>query len=272
MADMEYREHAPPPPLAPFVTCSWQITGGTGSHRVLPDGAMDVLFAAGDGAARVIGPMTRPVVTPPEGPAWIVGVRFRPGAALEMLGVAARELRDDVASARDVWGAAGRTLDARLVNARDAGAARAAIEAELFERRSRARLPDARLSRAIATLRAARGELPIPAVAARAGLGERHLERLFVERVGYGPKLFGRVVRLENAVASLASEQRRVRGSTASWASFARACGYADQAHLIREFRALTGVTPAAYTRSGARAAMSEIDNAPGEPAPRLGA
>jgi AraC-like DNA-binding protein len=45
-------------------------------------------------------------------------------------------------------------------------------------------------------------------------------------------------------------------GSIASWASLAADCGYVDQAHLIREFRALTGVTPRVY-----QAGMSEIDN-----------
>jgi AraC-like DNA-binding protein len=263
----QYREHAPPPALAPYVTCFWEITGGAEPHRVLPDGAMDVLFTAGDGAARVIGPMTRAIVTPAGDAAWVAGVRFRPGAAVEMLGVAARELLDDSAGARDVWGAAGRSLDARLAEARGPGAARAAIEAALLERRSRARLPDARLGRAVATLRVARGELPIPAVASGAGLGERQLERLFVERVGYGPKLFARVARLEAAVTVIASSLR-VRGSIASWASFARTCGYADQAHLIREFRALTGVTPAVY--AGERA-MSEIDNPPRGPVATFG-
>jgi transcriptional regulator GlxA family with amidase domain len=203
-------------------------------------------------------------VTPPGGPAWVVGVRFRPGAAIAMLGVAARELRDETAGAADVWRGAGRSLDARLTEAGDAASARAVLEAELLARRARAALPDARLEHAITTLRTARGELPVPAVAANAGLGERQLERLFVERVGYGLKLFARVVRMEHAASSIATATR-VRGSIASWASFARACGYADQAHLIREFRALTGLTPAAY-------AVSEIDNTPRPPARTLGA
>ena len=87
------------------------------------------------------------------------------------------------------------------------------------------------------------------------GLSERQLERLFDERVGYGPKTFARVVRLQRAVESIA-RPAGPRGTTASWATFARDCGYADQAHLIREFRALTGVTPRVYA-----SAVSEIDN-----------
>jgi AraC-like DNA-binding protein len=260
---MGYREFAPPSPLAPFVACFWEVTGGAApavGRRILPDGAMDLLFARGNAASRVIGPMTRAIVAPPDRE-WTVGVRFRPGAAIEMLGVAARELVDDAALAREVWGASGRSLDERLAEARHPTTARAALTAAVLARSRRARMPDARLERAIATLRMACGELPLTAVAASSGVGERQLERLFAERVGHGPKLFARVVRLERAVAAL-SPAPRVRGSSTSWATLARAFGYADQAHLIREFRALTGVTPRVYV---AERAMSEIDN-PGYP------
>jgi len=85
----------PPAPLAALVTCFWEVTGGTRAQRVLPDGAMDLLFAAGDAGASVIGPMTRALVTADPASAWAVGVRFRPGAAVVLLGVSARELRDD---------------------------------------------------------------------------------------------------------------------------------------------------------------------------------
>jgi AraC-like DNA-binding protein len=257
---VRYREHAPPPVLAPFVTCFWEITSNGGSHRVLPDGAMDVIFAIGSAGARVIGPMTRAIVAETTGPSRVVGVRFRPGAAIELLGVAARELRDDAAAAADVWGARGRSLDARLADVGDTTSAIAVIEDELVSRVERA-APDARIAGAVAMLSAHGGEIPIPAVAATVGVGERQLERLFDERVGYGPKAFARVVRLQRATRSMA------RGSTASWARLAVDCGYADQAHMIREFRALTGVTPKVYAASPA---MSEIDNPANRVAPSL--
>jgi AraC-like DNA-binding protein len=259
------REYPPPLALAAYVTCFWETSASPHGRRVLPDGAMDVIFAAGEAAARVIGPMTRARVTPDGGPAWVVGVRFRPGAALEMLGVSARELLDGTAGAALVWGAAGRTLDARLAAATDARAARATLEAELLGRRPHARLPDPRVARAVAKLRDARGELPLGAVASNVGLSERQLERLFVERVGYGPKLFGRVVRLQAAVGAITS----VGGAAPAWATLARGWGYADQAHLIREFRALAGVTPVAFA---AAHAMSEFDNTPDRPLATFGA
>jgi AraC-like DNA-binding protein len=213
---------------------------------------MDVLYTLGASSARVVGPMTRAILAPSEGPTTFVGVRFRPGAAVDLLGFPARELLDDDAPVADVWGANGRQLDARLADARTARAAIDTIQDVLARRIHAARMPDPRVAFAVDALRTAGGELPIPAVSARVGLSERQLERLFHERIGYGPKLFARVVRLQRGTRAIH------RGSIASWARLAIDCGYTDQAHLVREFRALTGVTPAIYARERT---MSEIDN-----------
>lgn len=273
MGSVWYREQAPPPSLSPYVTCFWAITGGVGAHRVLPDGAMDVVVEPGAGA-RVVGPMTCAIVTDSVGPAWIVGVRFQPGAAPGLVEVAARELRDAAAPAADVWGAPGRALDARLADARGPEETIAVLQAHLTARLSRARAPDERVRRAVHALRAFHGELPIPAVAARVGVGERQLERLFDEHVGYGPKAFARVARLQRVVGRLVGPggphgPPAPPGRRSSWASLATECGYADQAHLIREFRSLVGLTPAAYA---SRRAVSEIDNPRERPDATFGA
>lgn len=219
---------------------------------------MDVLFVIGEGAARVVGPMTHAVVVDPSAPTSVVGVRFRPGAAIDLLGVAAHELRDVSAPVSDVWGARGRSLDARLAEARDASMAIAAIAAELEARVATVRAPDRRVAQAVATIRAAGGELPVAMVGARAGIGERQLERLFHERVGYGPKAFARIVRLERATQAIRED--KASGAGVSWAPLALECGYTDQPHLVREFRALTGLTPAMYAQAQA---VSEIANPP---------
>jgi hypothetical protein len=176
-----YREHAPSPALAPFVTCFWEAASNGEAHRVLPDGAMDVLFTVGEAAARVIGPMTRAIVTGEGALACVVGVRFRPGAAIDVLGVAARELRNESVPVADVWGAEGRSLDARLADARDADEVRSVIEGELTTRIARTRAPDPRVARAVAILDANGGELPIPAVAA--SVGARYGERMNITKV-----------------------------------------------------------------------------------------
>lgn len=77
-------------------------------------------------------------------------------------------------------------------------------------------------------------------------LAPRSLQRRFRDRYGMAPKTFIRLARLHDAL-------RRVQATAAgpgrprpNWAQLAGQCGFADQAHLLREFKALTGHTPVA--------------------------
>ncbi len=247
-----YREYAPSARLAPWVTCFWELESEGQPSRVLPDAAMDVLYAIGSPGAELVGTMTRAIVVGEGEALSLVGVRFRPGAATELTGVGAHELRDGAAAIADVWKADGRAFDARLAEAGTRRAALAVIAAELERRALRAALPDARLDAAVRVIEAAGGELPVPAVAVRVDLGERQLHRLFIGRVGYGPKMFARVTRLQRTAAVLA------RGGASGAAALAVAHGYADQPHLIHDFQALAGVTPAGFAR---QPPLSEIYN-----------
>jgi AraC-like DNA-binding protein len=94
---------------------------------------------------------------------------------------------------------------------------------------------DLRLATAARAL--ANGE-PVRAAAARVALTERHLERMFRDRVGVTPKLFTRITRFRNAVFAA---RAGVPLATAAAES-----GYADQAHFTREVQALAGRSPRA--------------------------
>lgn len=78
------------------------------------------------------------------------------------------------------------------------------------------------------------------------------LRRRFVQAIGYGPTTYLRVSRFQRAV-SLAM---RAPGL----AALAAAAGYADQAHLSRDVRALTGLTPRAYFAG--RSTVDEVRSA----------
>jgi len=80
-------------------------------------------------------------------------------------------------------------------------------------------------------------------VARRVGLSQRRFIQVFAAAVGLTPKLYGRVRRFQRARAS-------VRDTPApDWARVAAECGYFDQSHLIRDFRAFAGLTPEEYLR-----------------------
>lgn len=80
------------------------------------------------------------------------------------------------------------------------------------------------------------GDLP-----ATLGLSERALQRRFLDRYGVRPKQMLLSARAREAV-------RLARNGTA-WAEIAQLCGFADQAHLIRSFKAAFGQTPQAWRR-----------------------
>jgi AraC-like DNA-binding protein len=238
---MRYAEHPPSAPLRPYVACYWTLASGGAPHLVLPDGCSDFIFRWGAGAGRFIGVMTRPVVKPASAPGVSFGVRFRPGAAFSLLRVAARELRDETAPLTEILGAPGRPLEGRVLAAGDLRGALRALDAALLSLLAGSRPLDPRLAAALAHIGATRGGAPLPEVARRAGLGERQLERLFDERVGMGPKALGRVIRLQAAAGALVS------APDAPLAALAHDLGYADQPHLTREFKRLSGLTPAEF-------------------------
>ncbi|MFC7374751.1 DUF6597 domain-containing transcriptional factor [Brachybacterium sp. GCM10030268] len=77
----------------------------------------------------------------------------------------------------------------------------------------------------------------------RAGMGTRSLQRLFERFVGLGPKRMLVRARVMDAVAAFDS------GDPRDVVDLAHDLGWFDQPHFIRDFRAITGETPARYAR-----------------------
>ena len=78
-------------------------------------------------------------------------------------------------------------------------------------------------------------------LARAAGVGIRTLQRAFTEHVGIGPKWFLRRYRLYEAGERIAHDKH------VDWSVLAADLGYADQAHLTRDFTAAFGLPPAQY-------------------------
>jgi AraC-like DNA-binding protein len=80
----------------------------------------------------------------------------------------------------------------------------------------------------------------IDSLADQLGWSARRLHRRFVDACGYGPKMLQRILRLQRAIRLARAEGR----PSVSLAGLAGEAGFADQAHMNRDFRALTGLTP----------------------------
>ncbi|GAA2565834.1 MULTISPECIES: helix-turn-helix transcriptional regulator [Streptomyces] len=199
-----------------------------GPGRVLPDGCMDLLWY--DGRLLVAGPDTRAHLTDGTPGGW-AGVRFHPGTAPALLGVPAAELRDRRVDLTDLWPAArARNLTARVNAAPDPATG---LERAALSRAADTGPPDPLLARIVTALDAGR---PVAATADALGIGARQLHRRSLAAFGYGPKTLARVLRLQRALAL-------ARNGTPLAETAART-GFADQAHLTRDIRELTGATP----------------------------
>jgi transcriptional regulator GlxA family with amidase domain len=97
------------------------------------------------------------------------------------------------------------------------------------------------VAKALHTLEANQGRVSIEDLATGTRLSSRQLEPKFRERVGISPKKLCRNIRFKNVFKHLTDFPAE------NWASVALACGYYDQAHMIRDFRHFTGVSPTVY-------------------------
>jgi AraC-like DNA-binding protein len=234
-----YAEWAAPAALRGPVACLWASFAPADMDRatvVLPDACSDLIWEQGVGAY-VAGPDTGPAPARTRAGTVIVGVRFGPAAGGDVLGLPLSELRDQRVPLAGLLPVLARSLSAALTPAAAAerildGAGRLVAQST----------PDQAVAHAAVRLRdpAARTE----EVAEQAGLSERQLRRRCHVAAGYGPKTLQRVFRF----------QRFVRLADASpdpldLADAAARAGYADQPHLTRECRALSGHTPAALQR-----------------------
>ena len=179
------------------------------------------------------------------GQGWTVAALTRPGGLGAFISGSAAEFTDRVVPLGQALGADEPAL-LRQVAAEPDEAARVALLAAALEQAvdPERRLPAARVAEVARLAEVDRAVRRLGDLCERAGTGERTLQRMFLQYAGVSPTWVIRRYRLLEAAES-------VRGGTpVSWAEIAAGLGYADQAHLIRDFRTAIGQTPAAYAES----------------------
>ncbi|MFV2103234.1 helix-turn-helix domain-containing protein [Micromonospora sp. LOL_024] len=203
------------------------------SSRVLPDGCLDLLWSSRAGLL-VAGPDRTAFLSASAPRERWVGLRLPPGVGPAVLGVPAVEVRDRRVPLGDLWG------DRAVAALADRAAADAeAVLVEVAACRLRAAGgPDPLGARVTAALAAG---ATVAATAVEVGLDPHALLRRSRHLFGYGPKTLARILRLRRALAL-------ARGGVAL-AEVASRAGYADQAHLTRDTRALTGLPPTTLLR-----------------------
>jgi AraC-like DNA-binding protein len=225
-------------------------------HRGLPSPSLTLIFtldeplfiAAHPDAAQAPGSFgtllgglhTSPALITHEGAQSGIQIALKPAGARALLGLPAGELTQLDLPADAVLGPAGARIYTRLREAASWPERFAVLDQE-FTRLAVDKASPPEVGYAWRLLLGSGGALPVAELAARTGWSTRHLANRFREEIGLTPKAAARVIRFDRARRVL------VTAPPGNLADLAVACGYFDQAHLAREFRALAGCPPSQW-------------------------
>ena len=198
-------------------------------------------------SAAVVGPRRHATWLRFQGSIDQVNISFFPGAANAFTGLPMPELVGRMASPDDVWPRDFRQAVAGL-QPLPPGQRICGLADLLLARLEPRREPPPQIREAVRLIRARRGRVTVRWLSGQVNLSISQLERSFTRQVGVGPKLLARQTR----VCALAAEA--TTSANPGWALLAAKYGYADQAHLARQFRELTGLTPSSFARVGSDA------------------
>jgi AraC-like DNA-binding protein len=190
------------------------------------------------GGIAVQGLLCRPVRIDRAHKRWICGVQFSAvGLSGFVEGLVSRFV-DGLMDARLIWPEAG-TLRDRLLAERDNEARLETLEHFLVACRQPAQPDFDRVGRAVELLEQG---LPVGAVRSALGMSQRALHAGLERHVGVRPKVFSAIARTHRA--------RETAATRSSWSDHAFASGFADQAHMVREYQRLSGGPPNGFLTS----------------------
>jgi len=201
----------------------------------------------------VAGLHDRPVVTEHAGRQHGIEVLLTPLGAYTLLGVPMRELANQVVELDGLLGEGAGKLAGRLAETPGWDERLALLDDALGLRLAAGPRPSPEVGHVFSRLLRTHGGVPVGGLAGEVGWSRRHLVARFHEQVGLPPKVMARVLRFQRSLRLLQAEAERSAGAGArrragrSWAELALACGYYDQAHLNRDFRAFAGCTPTEF-------------------------
>jgi AraC-like DNA-binding protein len=223
-------------------------------ERVLPDGALRLIFNLGDApvvsgaadpAAQVIGASAVPAIVRMRGRMHGISVTLRPGAGVDLLGTPAGEFEGSAVALDALWRGDCTALLERMA-AQRSDAARVALLGNALQRRlagngAKSATHAATATHAAQLIAVGNGQRPLREIAATVGIGERRLQQLFHQHVGMSPRTASRLARMHACLRALRHQTRP------AWADLAAGNGFYDQSHLVNEFRAICGMTPSEF-------------------------
>jgi AraC-like DNA-binding protein len=183
----------------------------------------------------------------------VFGVKFKPGGFYPFVKSPVSKFTDSSISFRDAFGVDGEALEEAILSRGDEGEMKEIAESFLRERLPEEDEHVREINQVVDYIIAHQEITRVDDVVSRLNLNKRTLQRLFSQYVGVSPKWVIQRYRLHEVAERLAD------GEVVDGTRMALDLGYFDQAHFIKDFKAIVGKTPAEYARIVFE--VSEADN-----------
>ncbi len=262
---MRFASRIPAPPLSALVRRLWDWQGEQQPfrlERVLPPAGAgaSVILNLGEDQSRLYdeqhrcrvhaaqaleGPRTRSQIIDTREQVAVMGIEFQPGGAAVFFRERMDVLRDGCVDLQDLMGTRDAALRDALLAAPSPEARLRALESWLRASGCAGTVP-VDVAHALGVLETRPEVAALVPLARGMGISARRLGERFQHWVGLSPKRYLRLQRFHHAVQSARPPADQ------GWAELAVACGFYDQAHLVHEFRAFSGMSPGEFVRRGA--------------------
>ena len=239
-----YARYHPSPDLEFFVEHYWIVQWDLTRQEprvqeTLPHPSIHVVFQRG--SSRVVGVVTGRFSILLRDRDGVFGIKFLPGAFYPFLRSSVSRISNKVLRLDEIFDVDVQTLEDAIMS--QTGDYEMVERAEAF---LRDRLPGRdekvpEVRRIVDRIMTDREITSVDDVVDRTGLNKRALQRLFSQYVGVSPKWVIKRYRLHEVAERLAG------GEVVDWPGMVVELGYSDQAHFIKDFKAIVGSTPAEY-------------------------
>lgn len=252
--NMIYKEFQPHITLTPYIETFWTACGFEGAkeyQRILPDGCVDIIISRNAPThcgwqpfrPNIVGTMTSFYDGSYVKGESLFGIRFHPVGFTAFCRVPIHEFTDERIELTLVESLFDACFYEEMAEKKTTEELIRHVNSYLVGKLDKVFAVERPVVFAVGLIQRSNGLLTPSEIADKSCLSLRHLERKFKASVGISPKMFSRIIKFQYA-----SDYLKARDYTGLF-SAAIDCGYYDQAHLIKDFKAFSGNAPSDFQR-----------------------
>ena len=169
-------------------------------------------------------------------------VQFKPQGAYPFFHQPINQYNDKVIPAEQIFGASILNTRKAILNESKTEKKFEVIEKWLTNRFQESLIPNEALTNIVMAMQE-QPQVPLHQVTADFPNSHKHLIDEFKKYCGLTPKIYHRILRF-NEILQLIHKKEKI-----SWSNIAYQCGYTDQSHFIKEFKAFSGFNPQEFIK-----------------------